>query len=218
MARAHADAALRLPRGRLTGHRTLTTALPATLGRGPRLDLLRHGQALPAGPAGDRQRALSPAGVSGLESLAAHLAREAWRPDRVFSSPYLRALQSAGIVAGAAAPAVAVETLRALEPEREPSEVLDALVRHGVTAGHVLVVGHQPLLGLLVGHLTGVEQGLSPGMLVRVHCPQGMDQGSGRVTLTLAPKDLEHRPEHPPHGPQIQRRQRWDSSKARWRW
>jgi phosphohistidine phosphatase len=155
------------------------------------LDILRHGQALPVGPGGDRQRVLAPAGVRCLTSLAAHLAREAWSPEHVFSSPYVRALESARIMAGALTPAVAVETLRALEPERESSDVLDALVRLGVTAGHILLVGHQPHLGLLVGHLTGVEKGLSPGMLVRVHCPHGMDQGSGRITRTLAPEDLE---------------------------
>ena len=155
------------------------------------LDFLRHGLALPAGAAGDRQRVLSPAGVRGLESLAAHLARETWRPDRVFSSPYARAQQSAGIVAGAAAPPVAVEILPDLEPEREPSDVVDALTVRGVMSGHVLLVGHQPLLGQLAGHLTGVEHGLSPGMLVRVHCPQGLGQGSGRITLTLAPEGRE---------------------------
>jgi phosphohistidine phosphatase len=154
------------------------------------LDLLRHGQALPAGPEGDRQRALAPVGARGLAALAARLAREAWRPDRVFTSPFLRARQTAGIVAGAALQAVPLEPLRALESEREPSEVLEALARHGVTAGHVLLVGHQPLLGLLVGHLTGAERGLSPGTLVRVHCPQGARPGSCRVTLTLAPEDL----------------------------
>jgi phosphohistidine phosphatase len=157
----------------------------------PTLDLLRHGLALPAGASGDRQRVLSPTGVQGLEALRAHLAREAWRPDRILSSPYARARQSAGIVAGAATPPVAVEILRALEPEHEPSEVLEALARLGITAGHVLVVGHQPLLGLLARHLTGLEQGFSPGTLVRVDCPQGLGQGSGRVVLTLDPEDLE---------------------------
>jgi phosphohistidine phosphatase len=155
------------------------------------LDLLRHGLALPAGAAGDRQRALSPAGVRGLESLAAHLVRKTWRPDRIFSSPYARAQQSARIVAGAAAPPVAVELLGDLEPEREPAEVLDALTLREVRSGHVLLVGHQPLLGRLAGHLTGVAQGLSPGMLVRVHCPAGLGRGNGRITLTLAPRDLE---------------------------
>jgi phosphohistidine phosphatase len=155
------------------------------------LDLLRHGLAGPAGAAGDPQRVLSPAGISGIEALAAHLAREAWRPERVFSSPYVRAQQSARIVTRAAASPVAVEILRDLEPERESSEVLDALTRLGITAGHILVVGHQPLLGLLVGRLTGVERGFSPGMLVRVHCPHGPGPATGQVTLTLEPGDLE---------------------------
>jgi len=155
------------------------------------LDVLRHGLALPAGAAGDHQRVLSPAGISGIEALAAHLAREAWRPDRIFSSPCVRALQTARIVAGAAIPPVEVESLDALEPERGSSEVLDALTRPGITAGHLLVVGHQPLLGLLVGRLTGFEKGFSPGMLVRVHCPQGLGQGNGRIVLALEPEDLE---------------------------
>jgi phosphohistidine phosphatase len=155
------------------------------------LDLLRHGLALPAGAGGDRERVLSPAGVHGLESLRAHLAREAWRPDRIFSSPYARARQSARIVSGAAAPRVEVETLRELESEHESSEVLDALARLGATAGHFLAVGHQPLLGLLVRRLTGFERGFSPGMLVRVHCPRGATAGSGRIVLVLAPEDLD---------------------------
>jgi phosphohistidine phosphatase len=154
------------------------------------LDLLRHGLALPTGAAGDRQRVLSPAGVRDIESLVAHLAREGWRPDRIFSSPYARARQSAGIVAGAAVPPVAVETLHDLEPERESSEVLEALTRLGIASGHILMVGHQPLLGLLVRRLTGCERAFSPGMLVRVHCPQGPGPGNGRIVLTLEPEDL----------------------------
>jgi phosphohistidine phosphatase len=155
------------------------------------LDLLRHGLALPAGAAGDQLRVLSPAGIRGIEALATRLAREAWRPDRIFSSPCVRTLQTARIVAGATTPPVAVEILDALEPERGSSEVLDALSRPGITAGHILVVGHQPLLGLMVGRLTGFEKGFSPGMLVRVHCPQGLGQGNGQIVLTLEPEDLE---------------------------
>jgi phosphohistidine phosphatase len=155
------------------------------------LDLLRHGLALPAAAAGDRRRVLSPQGIRGIEALAAHLARKTWRPDRIFSSPYARARQTAGIVAATIIPPVAIELLRDLEPERESSEVVDALVRLGIGAGHVLLVGHQPLLGLLVGRLTGFEKGFSPGMLVRVHCTQGPGRGNGRITLILASEDLE---------------------------
>ncbi len=155
------------------------------------IDLLRHGLALPAGEAGDRSRVLSPAGIRGIEALAARRAREAWHPGRIFSSPYARARQSAAIVAGAVAPPVAIEHLDDLEPERESSGVLDALARLGIGEGHILMVGHQPLLGLLVRRLAGIEKGFSPGMLVRVHCPQGPVQKTGQVTLTLKSEDLE---------------------------
>jgi phosphohistidine phosphatase len=155
------------------------------------LDLLRHGLALPAGAAGDRQRVLSPEGISGIEALAAHLARHGWRPDRIFSSPYVRTRQSAGIMAEAVAPPIVIENLCDLEPECESSAVLEALERLGISEGHILMVGHQPLLGLLAGRLTGFEKGFSPGMLVRVRCPQGPGEGNGQIVLTLEPGDFE---------------------------
>ena len=152
------------------------------------VDILRHGEALPRGEAGESERRLSPTGVRCLSELAGRLALEGWKPDHVFSSPLLRARESAGIVARAASPTPAVETLKALEPDAEPAEVLDALATNGATAGHVLIVGHQPLLGRLVGHLTGAETGLAPGMLVRVECPNGLDRASGKVVLTIPPQ------------------------------
>jgi len=155
------------------------------------LDLLRHAQAVPAGPDGDRRRGLSPEGRRGLTALAARLARQGWRPDRVFSSPYARALDSARIVAGAAAPPVEVETLEALEPGNAPTELLAALRRRGVTGGHVLLVGHQPLLGLLARCLTGVEPGIAPGALVRIQCPGELDPGTGQIAWTDPPGTVE---------------------------
>ena len=148
------------------------------------LDILRHGQALPAGDGGDRQRRLSPAGTRALERLAQRLVRRAPHAGRVFSSPYARALETAGIVAGALRPAPRVETLPALVPGTDPAQVLDALAAEGVEGGHVMVVGHQPLLGLLVAHLTGVERELAPGTLVRVRCPRGLKAG-GSVEMVL---------------------------------
>ncbi len=154
------------------------------------LDLLRHGSAVGSAPGGDRQRRLTPEGMRGLEALAEHLLGLGWRPDRAFSSPVRRAQDSAAIVMRGATEPRAVEVLEALEPDAEPSEVLDALAALGVTSGHVLLVGHQPLLGRLVGHLTGAEKALSTGMLIRVSCPNGPDQGTGRIELTLAPGSL----------------------------
>jgi phosphohistidine phosphatase len=151
------------------------------------LDLLRHGLSHPAGPDGDRARGLSPVGMSDLAALARRLADERWAPGRILSSPYRRALDTAGIVARGAAAAVAVEPLAALEPEGEPEAVLEALAGLGIGEGHVLLVGHQPLLGLLVGHLTGVGRGLAAGALVRVECADGPKRRGGRILSIMAP-------------------------------
>jgi phosphohistidine phosphatase len=153
------------------------------------LDILRHGQALPAGPDGDRARRLSPEGVRCLRSLGGRLAREGWRPDLIFSSPFERAMESARILARSTGPAAAIEPLDALQPDAEPQDVLHALTFRGIAAGHVLIVGHQPLLGRLVGHLSGRERGLTPGTLIRIDCPLGTDPGSGTVVLTVTPED-----------------------------
>ena len=153
------------------------------------LDLLRHGLSSPAGSGGDRLRELSEQGVEDLRALAERLAAERWAPARILSSPYRRALQTAMLVAKGAAAAAAVEPLPELEPEREPEGVLEALAGLDVREGHVLLVGHQPLLGLLVGHLTGTERGLAAGTLVRVECAGGAARNAGRVTRVFAPGD-----------------------------
>jgi phosphohistidine phosphatase len=153
------------------------------------LDLLRHGTALPAGADGDRGRALSPEGIRGLEALATRLAGEGWRPDRAFCSPYARARQSAAIVAAAATAPLEVEVLDDLQPDCDPADVLRALGGLGVADGHVLLVAHLPLLGLLAGRLTGDDPGFTPGTLVRVHCPMDAAAGAGRVVLTLSPRE-----------------------------
>lgn len=151
------------------------------------LDLLRHGRAEPGGPAGDHARRLTRGGRSALERLGARLEREGTRHDRVLASPLVRAAESAAAVLGAFPAHAAVETLDALAPDSSPAGLLDALRGLGVAGGHVLLVGHQPLLGRLALLLTGTEAAFAPGSLVRIECPGGLIAGTGRVVLTLDP-------------------------------
>lgn len=152
------------------------------------LDVLRHGAAEPAGPRGDAARALSPAGRRAVADLAASLVREGWRPDRIFSSPLLRALETAEIMRGAIPGAPEIEKLDELLAETEPPEVLEALQAHAVSGGHVLLVTHQPLAGRLSALLTGDEPGFSPGTLVRIECPEGLAPSRGRVIRAIEPR------------------------------
>ncbi len=151
------------------------------------LDILRHGEAEPAGTGGDAARPLSAAGRRALAGLAETLAKEGWRPDRIFSSPLKRARQTAEIVRGAAPRAPAIERLDELLADCDPSDVLGALEALGANTGHLLLVSHQPLAGRLAALLTGEEHPFRPGTLVRIECAPGLAPARGRVIRSIHP-------------------------------
>ena len=151
------------------------------------LEILRHGEAVPAGPGGDAARPLSSAGRHAVAALAAGLALDRWRPDRIFSSPILRARQTAKIVREAMPDAPEIEPLDELLPDCEPSRVLAALRVHDARAGRVLLVTHQPLAGRLAALLTGEAPAFRPGTLVRIECETEPGPGRGRLLHTIDP-------------------------------
>ena len=155
------------------------------------LEILRHGEAEPAVSGGDAARPLSPAGRRAVAALAAALAIEGWGPKRIFSSPILRARQTAEIVRDATPRAPAIEPLDELLPERDPSDVLAALGAHQANTGHVLLVTHQPLAGRLAALLTGDAPAFRPGTLVRIECAAGPGPGRGRLILSIEPGPVD---------------------------
>jgi len=154
-----------------------------------RLDLLRHGAALPATSDGDEARSLSESGRSAVARIAAEYGQRNWRPERLFASPLRRAQETASIVARTMA-LLEIETLDELAPDGHPSGVVAALVRERLQ-GFALLVGHQPLLGELASHLTGAPvTGLSPGAMVSLEITAPLGRGSGRVIELLHPDHL----------------------------
>lgn len=152
------------------------------------LELLRHGESLPAGPGGDASRALTARGIERLERLGRALAGEGWTPGRAFASPLARARQSAERVLAALPAAPPVEVLEALRPDGAPEEVLEALALHGADRGRVLLVGHQPLLGRIASHLTGIETPFAPGAFVRLDCGEAPTPGRARILHARPPE------------------------------
>jgi phosphohistidine phosphatase SixA len=154
------------------------------------LDLLRHGEALPAAAGGDAARPLSPRGIATLERLARHLAELHWRPDLAFSSPLERALETTRIILPLD-PGIEVRALDELEPDGEPEGVVEALIAAGVSEGHVLLVGHQPLLGDLTGWLSGgPAHPFAPGAWVRLEFHDGLEPGGASIGLRLRPDEI----------------------------
>jgi phosphohistidine phosphatase len=103
----------------------------------------------------DRERPITPGGkkqmrraVSGLATLVPDL-------DVLATSPLRRALQSAALVADQYG--IEPETVEALEPDRDPQELLEWLSERPADQS-IAIVGHEPHLSLSVGFLTTGER------------------------------------------------------------
>lgn len=117
-----------------------------------RVFLLRHGHAERDAPR-DEWRNLTQRGRDEAAAVAGVIAAGGLVPRRIVSSPYVRARQTADIVAAALRCGEVVE-VPGVTPDDPPSravQVIDALVAGG--PGDLMLVTHMPLIGALVGLL-----------------------------------------------------------------
>lgn len=120
-----------------------------------RLLLLRHGIAEDAGPDTgwhDEPRRLTAEGVARMEGEGRGMAALAIRADAILTSPLIRCVQTAALVAAAIGGVPRVDAR--LRPGMDLDLVEDILLQHP-DAASVLLCGHQPDLSHLVAELTG---------------------------------------------------------------
>lgn len=122
--------------------------------------LLRHAEPEERSASGrDEDRQLTAAGLAQAEAAGRGLAAVSNGIRLMLTSPYARARQTAEAVAKALG--VPVRPTRALEPGQGPEAVLSEIEESGEES--VLLVGHAPLLGHLLGRLvTGSRDGDVP--------------------------------------------------------
>jgi phosphohistidine phosphatase len=117
--------------------------------------LIRHADAVPETLAlRDPHRYLSAAGRAQARALGDRLRWHDCTPSHLWSSPLVRAIQTAELVSGGLQCELAVEAVAALAPDEDPREVLAALAALGADAS-VVVVGHEPGLSAIGGLLVG---------------------------------------------------------------
>lgn len=123
------------------------------------LYLLRHAIAVPRGTPGypNDDRPLTEEGARRMTRAAEGLARVVGRVDVILTSPLSRALQTARIAAEALDRAERVQLCDALLPTEPAREVFSHL-RGLPGASGVLLVGHEPTMGLLASLLLGTEE------------------------------------------------------------
>ena len=181
-----------------------------------KLYVMRHGPADDDSPTGrDGDRALTPEGRERTRAVARALVAEGEHPLTIVSSPLVRALQTAEIVAAvtdltqsvrrakdAGGAAGAVEIRREMAPGGDALGLVLELGRSG--RKRVMVVGHEPDLSILVSRLVGEppEQGMLKSMVVGIKlevAPRDAAPGSARpdaaipasLRFVLDPKTLD---------------------------
>ena len=125
---------------------------------GYELYLMRHGPAGQRGSLGthldDGLRVLTDTGRKKMLRVARGLRKLPAKLDWVVTSPLARAKETAEIVARVAAPEAPLSECEALAPGGSSEALLSFLAEHSERT-RVLLVGHEPDLGLLAGHLMG---------------------------------------------------------------
>jgi len=118
--------------------------------------LIRHGIAIDDAPGlGDEGRFLTPEGRKKTQHVGALLRKQIGRLDRVLTSPLVRAVQTAEIVARELE-CEDVRALLALAPGAPISRV-DAALEDAADAERVALVGHEPSMSAIAAHLLGLS-------------------------------------------------------------
>jgi phosphohistidine phosphatase len=123
------------------------------------LFLLRHGKAQPRSPKWrpDSKRPLTREGESSMFAVARGIKALEVSFDVILTSPYVRALRTAEILAEVYESEKLFETAR-LTPEAGAKDILDEVNENFSAAGEIVLVGHEPFLSRLISTLlTGAD-------------------------------------------------------------
>lgn len=151
------------------------------------LYFMRHAEAEGVGENGDVSRQLTEKGVQRTEEAAAALHAMDLELDLILTSPAVRAVQTAEIVAQVLD--VPLKHERILGTNLSLDDLEGALEEHNMQL-NVLLVGHEPDFSVIIGQLIGggnVE--MKKGAIACVGC-QGISKGGGTLRWLMNGKLL----------------------------
>jgi len=160
------------------------------------LMIVRHAIAVDHGDPAykrDEDRPLTPEGMHKFRLAARGLKEFANKPERIVSSPLIRARQTAEILRDVVAPEVKIEYLDDLVPDGDFGRALQFL--KGLRAERVAIVGHEPHLSgftsyLLVGEKSKAEVVFKKGGAALVTFPSAPGAGHGTLEWLVQPAAL----------------------------
>jgi len=156
--------------------------------------ILRHGQAEKSDPGGDAARPITDPGKRGAQRIGVWLLRHGLIPDHIVSSPAERAIETARKTVkamGMGAEGIVQDDRLYATGTGELRRILAEVPRD---ARRVLLVGHNPGLKRLLGHLdAGGGADLPKAGLARLELPDdwsNLGAGCGRLKTLTRPKEL----------------------------
>ena len=159
------------------------------------LYLVRHGIAEDTDPMGvrsDAERALTPEGVKKADEAARGLRALNVRPDRIGSSPMVRAKETADVLARVLCPKVTIEECAFLAEGAETEKAVDWLRESPVDSA--MLVGHMPQIAELASELLGkgaqVRMVFKRSTVCCISFEGSPGPGKGRLEWLLQPRHL----------------------------
>jgi len=157
------------------------------------LYLVRHAIAAERGDEwpDDTKRPLTERGITRFKDVVRGLEGLDVSIDEIFTSPLVRARQTADLLAAGTNGKAIVKTLDALAPEHTPAAVMTQLAKVA-RRPRVALVGHEPGLGELAAHLIGAQRALvfRKGGIARIDLGSITSRRAGSLIWFLPPKVL----------------------------
>ena len=158
------------------------------------LYIMRHGIAAAGGTPEypeDAKRPLTPEGKKKMQEISKGLKRLGVAVDWIVSSPLVRAVETAEIVAPALLSEGQVENSETLSPGGSPEALVAHLAKHP-NRRRVLVVGHEPDLSVLAARLVGagrhVNLAFKKGGCCLIEFEEFPPRSPGQLTWWLSPR------------------------------
>jgi phosphohistidine phosphatase len=150
---------------------------------------LRHGIAERQSPGGDRARRLTEEGKAELGRVLAFAKKAQVKPEMVLCSPYVRAVETAGLAMEVLALEGSYSLAEALVPESSAIHLWNEVRTQG--ADSMLVVSHEPLLSSTVAWVLGSSRAMvlfPPAGLVGIEFGSTGADGAGVLRWMVTPE------------------------------
>ncbi|MDH5640045.1 MAG: histidine phosphatase family protein [Nitrospira sp.] len=141
----------------------------------------------------DEDRPLTKKGKRRTGQVVAGLAVLGYKPTRLFSSPFVRAYDTAKLLRAVVCPTLKIETRNELAVGASPEQVLSFL-SSVQTEPLVICVGHEPLLsevaGILLCGQSTPDLSFKKAGAALIHLPDSLKPGRGILRWWLQPRQL----------------------------